>query len=155
VVVVGKAVGRAAASATDPAADAARTAAAMAPPEADTMSHAKAVTIWHNPRCSKSRGTLDLLHAHGIEPVVVDYQKNPPAAADIEHALDLLGLAPRELMRKGEPAYAELGLDSPKLTRQQLVAAMAAHPILIERPLVFANGKAAIGRPPEAVLAIL
>jgi arsenate reductase len=119
------------------------------------MSNATVVTIWHNPRCSKSRGTLDLLRAHGIEPVVVDYQKNPPTTTDIEHALDLLGLAPRELMRKGEPAYTELGLGSPKLTRQQLVAAMAAHPILIERPLVLANGKATIGRPPEAVLAIL
>lgn len=152
---VGRIVGQVAVSAADPAADAARIVAAMAPHEVDIMAHAKVVTIWHNPRCSKSRGTLDLLRAHDIEPVVVDYQKNPPTAADIEHALDLLGLAPRELMRKGEPAYAELGLDSPKLTRQQLVAAMAAHPILIERPLVLANGKAAIGRPPEAVLAIL
>ena len=113
------------------------------------------VTIWHNPRCSKSRGTLEVLRARGIEPAVVDYQKTPPTAADIEHALKLLGLQPRELMRKGEALYAELKLDDPKLTHRQLVAAMAAHPILIERPVVFANGTAAIGRPPEAVLAIL
>ena len=113
------------------------------------------VIIWHNPRCSKSRGTLELLQERGIEPEVVDYQKNPPGAADIERALQLLGIQPRDLLRKGEAAYVELGLENPALTRQQLVDAMAAHPILIERPIVFANGKAAIGRPPENVLAIL
>lgn len=113
------------------------------------------VVIWHNPRCSKSRGTLDLLLAHGIEPTVIDYQKSPPSSADIEHALGLLGLAPRELMRTGDAIYAELGLDDPKLTHGQLVEAMVAHPILIERPIVFANGKAAIGRPPENALAIV
>ncbi len=115
----------------------------------------RSVTIWHNPRCSKSRGTLELLQERDIAPAIVDYQKNPPTAADIEHALKLLAMQPRELMRTGEPAYAELGLDNPQLTREQLIDAMATHPILIERPIVFANGKAAIGRPPEAVLAIL
>jgi len=109
------------------------------------------IVIWHNPRCSKSRGTLALLQ----EPATVDYQKNPPSAAEIERALQSLGMQPRELMRKGETAYAELGLDDARLTRQQLIQAMAAHPVLIERPIVFANGKAAIGRPPENVLAIL
>lgn len=113
------------------------------------------VTVWHNPRCSKSRGTLELLHRRGIEPAIVDYQKNPPGVADIERALQLLGLQPRDLIRKGEPVYVELGLENPGLTRRQLIDAMAAHPILIERPIVFANGKAAIGRPPENVLAIL
>jgi arsenate reductase len=119
------------------------------------MPASQTVTIWHNPRCSKSRGTLELLQERGIQPAIVDYQKNPPSAAEIERALKLLGKEPRELMRKGEAVYAELGLDDPKLTRKQLVDAMAAHPILIERPVVFANGKAAIGRPPEAVLDIL
>ncbi|MDE2053816.1 MAG: arsenate reductase (glutaredoxin) [Xanthomonadaceae bacterium] len=114
-----------------------------------------AITIWHNPRCSKSRGTLDLLQDRGIEPTIVDYQKNPPTAAEIEHALKLLGTEPRDLMRRGEAVYAELALDDPSLTRRQLVEAMAKHPILIERPIVLANGKAAVGRPPEAVLAIL
>lgn len=114
-----------------------------------------AITIWHNPRCSKSRGTLELLHARGIEPAIVDYQKTPPVAVDIERALQLLGLQPRDLMRKNEAVYAELGLDDPQLTRKQLVEAMVAHPILIERPIVFAHGKAAVGRPPENVLAIL
>ena len=113
------------------------------------------VTIWHNPRCSKSRGTLELLQERGFQPAIVDYQKNPPTAEEIEHALKLLGKEPRDLMRKGEPAYAELSLDDPKLTREQLIDTMAKHPIPIERPIVFANGKAAIGRPPEAVLAVL
>jgi arsenate reductase len=113
------------------------------------------VIIWHNPRCSKSRGTLELLQERGIEPTVVDYQKHPPGVADIERALQLLGLQPRDLIRKGEAAYAELALENPGIGRQQLIEAMAAHPVLIERPIVFANGKAAIGRPPENVLAIL
>lgn len=115
----------------------------------------RTITLWHNPRCSKSRATLDLLQARGIEPAIVDYQKNPPSAEEIERALQLLGLEPRGLMRKGESVYAELGLGDPGLSHRQLVDAMAAHPILIERPVVFANGKAAIGRPPENVLAIL
>lgn len=117
--------------------------------------HTKTATIWHNPRCSKSRGALALLRERGIEPEVRDYQSRPPSAPEIEHTLSLLALDPRDVMRRGEAIYAELGLDDPQLSRAQLVAAMAAHPILIERPIVFANGKAAIGRPPEAVLAIL
>lgn len=119
------------------------------------MTMRSTVTIWHNPRCSKSRGTLELLRERGIEPVIVDYQQNPPDAAEIERALTLLACEPRELMRKGEAAYAELALADPALTHAQLVAAMVAHPILIERPIVFANGRAAIGRPPENVLEIL
>jgi arsenate reductase len=122
---------------------------------ARAMTSKQSVTLWHNPRCSKSRGALELLRERGVEPTIVDYQKNPPTVAEIEHALKLLGRAPRELMRKGEAVYAELGLDDPGLTRQQLIQAMAEHPILIERPVAFANGKAAIGRPPEDVLAIL
>lgn len=113
------------------------------------------VSIWHNPRCSKSRATLELLQQRGIEPAIVDYQENPPTAAEIELALKLLGKQPRDLMRKGESIYAELALDDPKMTRKQLVDAMAKYPILIERPIVFANGEAAVGRPPENVLAIL
>ena len=119
------------------------------------MSAESPVLIWHNPRCSKSRGTLELLQARGIEPAIVDYQRNPPNAEAVEHALELLDMQPRDLMRKGEAVYAELGLADPALTRKQLVDAMVDHPILIERPIVFAHGKAAIGRPPEAVLAIL
>lgn len=113
------------------------------------------VTIYHNPRCGKSRGALELLRARGLEPRVVDYLKNPPSAAELEHILSLLGLEPRALIRKGEAAYKEAGLDNPDLDRAALLAAMAAHPILIERPIVLANGKAALGRPPENILGIL
>ena|SRR6185437_11268350 len=119
------------------------------------MPTANDVVIWHNPRCTKSRGTLQLLRERGIEPAIVDYQTTPPSAAELSHALDLLRMQPRELMRREEPDYARLNLDDPGLTREQLIAAMIAHPILIQRPIVIANGKAAIGRPPEAVLDIL
>ncbi|MGH8234094.1 MAG: arsenate reductase (glutaredoxin) [Rhodanobacteraceae bacterium] len=114
-----------------------------------------AVTIWYNPRCSKSCGTLELLRKHGIEPTIIDYQKTPPSPAEIEHVLKLLSLKPRELMRKGEVVYGALGLDDPKFTHKQLIDTFFTHPILIERPVVLANGNAALGRPPEAVLAIL
>ena len=113
------------------------------------------ITIWHNPRCSKSRGALELLHGRGIQPHVIDYRENPPDARELSRVLDLLHIQPRELMRRDEPEYAQLKLDQPSLTRDQLIAAMVAHPILIQRPIVIANGKAAIGRPPEAVLSIL
>jgi arsenate reductase len=113
------------------------------------------VTIYHNPRCNKSRQTLALLEARGIAPHIIEYLTSPPSAAELDHLLKLLGREPRELMRKGEPEYKALKLDDAKLTRAQLVAAMAANPKLIERPIVLANGKAALGRPPEAVLEIL
>jgi arsenate reductase len=113
------------------------------------------VTIYHNPRCSKSRETLALLEARGVQPGVVAYLDTPPDAATLEHLLQLLGLEPRELMRRKEAEYAELGLDDPALTRAQLIAAMVAHPRLIERPIVVAGGKAALGRPPENVLKLL
>ncbi len=112
-------------------------------------------TIYHNPRCSKSRQTLDILRGRGIEPAVIEYLSDPPDAATIATLLDLLGLEPRQLMRKGEAIYRELGLADPSLDRDALIAAMVANPILIERPVVVANGKAAIGRPPESVLDIL
>jgi len=113
------------------------------------------VTIYHNPRCGKSRGALELLRARGIEPRVVEYLKTPPSAAELEHILELLGLEPRALIRKGEAAYKAAGLDRPDLDRAALIAALVAHPILIERPIVLANGKAALGRPPENILGIL
>ncbi len=113
------------------------------------------VTIYHNPRCSKSRSALELLRDRGIEPTVVEYLKTPPSAAELEAILNLLGLEPRGLMRKGEAAYKEAGLDNPDLDRAALIAAMVARPVLIERPIVLANGKAAMGRPPENILDIL
>lgn len=113
------------------------------------------VTIYHNPRCSKSRQTLALLQERGIEPTVVEYLNAPPDAAALGGILDLLGMEPRDLMRRKEAAYKEAGADDTDMDRQALIAAMVAHPVLIERPIVLANGKAAIGRPPENVLEIL
>ncbi|MGF1548005.1 MAG: arsenate reductase (glutaredoxin) [Thiotrichales bacterium] len=111
--------------------------------------------IYHNPRCSKSRATLELLRARGIEPTVVEYLNTPPTRADLEHVLDLLGLEPRALMRRQEEEYRALNLDNPDLTRNALIDAMVAYPRLIERPIVISGGKAALGRPPERVLGIL
>jgi len=111
--------------------------------------------IYHNPRCSKSRATLELLKSRGIEPVIVEYLKTPPSTAELKEILDLLGLEPRQLMRRGESVYQELDLAKPELDDEALVRAMVEHPILIERPIVVTNGKAALGRPPENVLAIL
>jgi arsenate reductase (glutaredoxin) len=113
------------------------------------------VTIYHNPRCSKSRETLSLLRDHGVEPDVIEYLKDPPNAEVLSDLLGRLGLDPRALMRRKEPEYAELGLDDPGLSRDALIAAMVAHPRLIERPIVVKDGKAALGRPPQAVLEIL
>jgi arsenate reductase len=113
------------------------------------------VTLYHNPRCSKSRQTLELLRNQGAEPEVIEYLKTPPDAAQLDDILQRLGIEPRALMRKTEAVYREAGLDDPGIDRDALIAAMVAHPILIERPIVLANGKAAIGRPPENVLSIV
>ena len=113
------------------------------------------ITMYHNPRCSKSRATLELLKNSGNEPQLVEYLKEPPTAETLAGILDMLGMEPRDLMRKKEKEYREAGLDNPDLGREELIAAMVEHPRLIERPIVIANGKAAIGRPPEKVLEIL
>jgi arsenate reductase len=113
------------------------------------------VTIYHNPRCSKSRQTMSLLQERGIEPTVIEYLDTPPSAETLREILAKLGLQPRELMRKKEAAYAESSLDNPNLSDDDLIAAMVKHPILIERPIVLANDKAAIGRPPKQVLEII
>jgi arsenate reductase len=113
------------------------------------------VQILHNPRCSKSRATLQLLRDRDIDPEVILYLENPPTTAQIEDILRMLGLKPRELMRKGQSEYKDLQLDDTSLSDERLVAAMRQNPILIERPIVLANGRAAIGRPPESVLEIL
>lgn len=112
------------------------------------------VTIYHNPRCSKSRETLKLLRERGVEPEVVEYLKTPPDETALRAVLDKLGLAPRELMRTREPAYKDLGLKD--ITDDTaLIRAMVENPVLIERPIVLTDGKAALGRPPEKVLEIL
>ena len=114
-----------------------------------------AITIFHNPRCSKSRATLALLHEQGVEPEIRLYLDNPPDAAELAAILKKLGLKPRELMRKGEAEYREQGLADESLSDAKLIAAMVATPRLIERPIVLAGRKAALGRPPESVLGIL
>ena len=113
------------------------------------------VTIFHNPRCSKSRETLKLIEARGFKPKIVEYLKNPPSAAELKSILKKLGLKADAIVRKGEPLYAGLGLKDRKLDDDALIALLVANPILIERPIVVAGGKAVIGRPPETVLAIL
>ncbi len=112
-------------------------------------------TMYHNPRCSKSRQTLELLRARGIEPEIVEYLQSPPDARQIEQILDMLGLQPRQLMRTGETEYKENNLADTSLSRGELIQAMVDHPKLIQRPLVLNDGKAALGRPPEDVLEIL
>jgi len=113
------------------------------------------VTIYHNPRCSKSRATLELLGAQGIEPDIIEYLNTPPDAAGLAALLDMLGLEPRQLMRTHETDYREAGLDDPQLSRAQLIDAMVRYPKLIERPIVVHGSKAVIGRPPQRVLDIL
>ena len=111
--------------------------------------------LYHNPRCSKSRGALALLHERGIEPAIVPYLEQPPSPAELRALLGLLGVDARALLRTGETEYAELGLDDPALSEEALLEAMAAHPRLIERPIFVHHGRAVIGRPPERVLDLL
>lgn len=111
------------------------------------------VVIYHNPRCSKSRETLKLLEDRGVTPRVVEYLKTPPSAAELTDILAKLGKAPRDIVRKKEAA--EAGIDVGALSDQALVAALAANPAAIERPIVVNGAKAALGRPPESVLDIL
>ena len=111
--------------------------------------------LYHNPRCSKSRGALDLLRERGVEPVIVSYLDTPPTVAELRGGLRLLGLPARALLRTGETEYAELGLDDPTLGEDALLQAMHAHPRLIERPIFVKGQRAVIGRPPERVLELL
>lgn len=114
-----------------------------------------AVTIYHNPRCSKSRQTLNLVKERGIEPVIVEYLDETPSPGELKDILAKLGLGPRDIMRKGEKVYKELELGDASLNDEALLTAMSANPILIERPIVVSGDKAALGRPPEKVLDIL
>lgn len=113
------------------------------------------VTIFHNPRCSKSRQTLQLLQEQGIEPTVRLYLEDQPNAKEIKDLLSKLGLSARELLRKGEDAYKENQLSNKELTEAQLIKAMVEFPKLIERPIVIKGDQAKLGRPPEQVLEIL
>lgn len=113
------------------------------------------VTIYHNPRCSKSRATLRLLEEKGAEIEIVEYLRTPPGKAEMRKILDGLGMEPRQLMRTNEPPYKDLRLADESLGRDELIEAMVENPVLMERPVVVSNGKYALGRPPENVLDIL
>lgn len=113
------------------------------------------VTVYHNPRCSKSRAAMEYLEENGIEADVVKYMDSPPDANDIKELLSMLGMTPRELMRKHEKVFKDAGLDDPTFTDDELIEAMAQCPSLIERPIVVNNGKAVLARPPETVQDIL
>ena len=114
-----------------------------------------AVTIYHNPRCSKSRQTLQLLQNHNVDVSIVEYLKSPPPVETLKKILDALQMQPRDLMRKRESPYKDEHLDNPELSDDELIAKMIEHPILIERPIVVSGDKVKIGRPPEGVLEIV
>lgn len=113
------------------------------------------VTIWHNPRCSNSRGALQILREHGVEPVVVEYLKTPPDRATLAALIPRMGITPREVLRSKEAVYGSLGLDDTGLSDAALIDAMVAHPELINRPIVETPRGARLCRPPETVLEIL
>ncbi len=112
-----------------------------------------AVTMYHNPRCNTSRKTLALLRERGVEPTIIEYLKTPPSAPELKKLLGQLQIPAAKLLRKKEAAAA--GIDPKTLSEAQLIAAMVTNPIVIERPIVISGDKAALGRPPEAVLAVI
>jgi arsenate reductase len=111
--------------------------------------------IWHNPKCSTSRKVLEMIRAKGVDPTVIDYQQTPPSADEIRAALKAMGMTPRDLLRRKGTPYDELGLDDPKLSDSELVAAMAKHPLLIERPVVQTRKGTRLCRPVERLQEIL
>jgi len=113
------------------------------------------ITIYHNPRCSKSRQTLELLQENNISPEIILYLETPPSKSGLRLLLNKLGINARELLRKGEEAYKEHGLSDTSMTEDQIIDAMLASPKLIERPIVVAGDKAVLGRPPENVLTLI
>ncbi len=113
------------------------------------------VTIYHNPRCSKSRQTLEILKEQNVEIEIIEYLKSSPDAKTLKQILSYLNISARDLLRKGESAYKEADLDDANLSEDEIIAKMVEHPILIERPVVVNNGKAVVGRPPESVLDII
>lgn len=113
------------------------------------------LTLYHNPRCSKSRGALELLESAGHSVSILRYLETPPSADELKTLLGKLGIPARQLLRSGEDEYKSLQLDNPALDDDALIAAMAAHPKLIERPILIAGDRAVVGRPPEKVLELL
>jgi arsenate reductase len=113
------------------------------------------ITIWHNPRCSKSRQTLELLRKKGVEPAIREYLKQPPSKAEVEKLIDMVGGDPGTLIRDGEAEFKALKKKKADLGKADIAEAIAQHPVLLQRPIVVAGKRAAIGRPPEAVLPLL
>jgi arsenate reductase len=113
------------------------------------------LTIWHNPRCSKSRQTLELLRSRGIEPTIREYLKQPPSKAEVETLINLVGGDPTMLIRDGEPQFKKLGKKKGDLGAAEIAKAIAAEPVLLQRPVVVSGKHAIIGRPPETVLALV
>ncbi len=113
------------------------------------------ITIYHNARCSNSRGALELLREHGIEPTIVDYIKEPLGVAELTALVARLGVPVRELLRSKEAVYQELNLDAPGLSDRQLIEAVAAHPVLLNRPIVVSPKGARLCRPPQLVLDLI
>ena len=113
------------------------------------------ITLYHNPRCSKSRQTLKLLEENQVEVTIIEYLLTPPTHQQLDSILRGLNMQPRELIRTGQPEYKELNLDNKTFSRDQLIDVMIKNPILIERPILIAGNQIAIGRPPENVLTIL
>ena len=113
------------------------------------------VKIFHNPRCSKSRQTLQILEEQNADPIIIEYLKTPLSEEDLGDILNKLGMEPRDILRKGEKIYKELGLADKNLSDTQIITAMVSNPILIERPIVITPKGAKIGRPPESVLEVL
>jgi len=116
---------------------------------------ADSIKVYHNPRCSKSRQTMELLSEKGVQTEIIEYLKTPPNKQELKEILSMLDLQPRQLMRTHEAEYKDNNLADESLTQDQLIDAMVKFPKIIERPIVVCNGKAAIGRPPESVLEIL
>ena len=114
-----------------------------------------AVTIYHNPKCNSSRTALALIREKGIEPTVIEYLKTPPSKAELKAIVKRMGVSPRALLRTKEAPYAELKLDNPKLSDDQIIEAMVTHPVLINRPIVVTKKGVKLGRPPESVMEIL
>lgn len=113
------------------------------------------ITIYHNPRCTKSRQTLALLEEHGLQPRIIEYLVTPPTEADLRHLLKLLGISPRGLLRTKEAEYKLAKLDKPDISDAEIIRALVRYPRLMERPIVVSGNKAVIGRPPENVLKII
>ncbi len=127
----------------------------MALPALNRYSGNMKILVYHNPRCSKSRQTLELIRAHGHEPEVIEYLKTPPDATTLRQVLKQLGISPRELLRCKETEYQLAGLEHADCTDDEIIAAMIRYPQLIERPIVVAGNKAMLGRPPEKIISLL